>query len=273
MTPVEILVLLGAGAVGGFVAGLVGVGGGVIFAPVLLVYFESTGVAPEVIAPLTVGSSLLCTFVAALVSAWAQHREGAVDGRIAFRVGVLSAVAIALMTRYVTTQPWYDATAFQVVFSCILLVVVARMVRPGRPSAQAGPPRTGWPLLAATGTTAGMVASAAGVGGGVVLVPAYDGLLRLPIRRAVGTSSATIVLIAGIGVLNYMAFTPDAPVPATAVGYVDVVRALVLVAPAVVTARVGVTAAHRIDTRLLRWCFAGLAFVVALRLLYGAFAG
>lgn len=274
MSLVEILILLGAGAAGGFVAGLIGVGGGVIFAPVLLFYFERTGVAPEVLAPLTVGSSLLCTFVAALVSGWAQHREGAVDGRVAFRVGVLSAVAIALMTRFVTTQPWYDAAVFQVVFSGILLVVVVRMVRSGRARRRVErPARTGWPVLAATGTTAGVVASAAGVGGGIVLVPAYDAVLRLPIRRAVGTSSATIVLISAIGVLNYMAVTPAAPLPATAVGYVDVVRSLVLVAPAVVTARLGVGVAHRIDTRILRWCFAALAFAVALRLLYGALGG
>jgi hypothetical protein len=120
------------------------------------------------------------------------------------------------------------------------------------------------------GSVAGAVSAAVGVGGGVVLVPAYHQLLRLPMHRSVGTSSASIVFIALIGVLAYVATGWGRPVPPTALGYVDVGAAVVLSAAAAVAARFGVTTAHRINTLWLERAFAVLVLVVAVRLVLRA---
>jgi len=274
MDIIHLLILLGAGLVAGFVAGLIGVGGGIIFAPVLFFYYQSTGIAADVIAPLTIGSSLFCTLLAAIASAWKQYGKDAVITHVAVTVGIFSALSVFLTTRFVTTQPWYDGNAFQVVFSIVLLTVVARMVtvrnvRDDR--AETARERTlGWPALAAVGTAAGTVSAAAGVGGGVVLVPAYSQFMRLPIRLAVGTSSTTIVLISLAGVLNYSIFGWDEVGLFGAVGYVDVVRGMVIAVPSLLTANIGVRVAHRMNQRALRVTFASIATVVAVRLLVGA---
>lgn len=271
----SLFVLLGAGAAAGFVAGLVGVGGGIIFTPVLLVYLQQTGVAPALVPKLTIGSSLVCTLLAALASARHQRRQGAVAPSVAGWVGASSAVAVVLMTSLVTTQPWYDATRFQAVFASLLLIVAVRMALAPDPAADAAPSSAGasvrarWQPLFGIGSAAGAVATAAGVGGGIVLVPAYHRLLRLPIHRAVGTSSATIVLISAAGIVSYAVLGEGADVPATAIGYVDA-RALLLALPALGTARLGVRTAHRLPTRPLRLLFAALAAFVALRMLYAA---
>ncbi len=274
MALTQVLALVGAGLAGGFLGGLIGVGGGVIFTPVLFFYFQRLGVAPEALAPLTIGSSLFCTLVVAVASAYFQHRRNAVRPRVALGAGLSSAAAVYLTTRFVTTQPWYDARVFQIVFSLILLVVVVRMVRPRRVVSNEGSERrAGGPVLAGVGAAAGAVASAAGVGGGVVLVPAYHGFFRMPVAVAVGTSSATIAVIALAGVLSYAATGRGAPVPETALGYVDVGRAALLSAPALLSARFGVRLAHRIDTRALRLTFAAVACFVAARLILGALGG
>lgn len=273
MDPLNLLLLLGSGLAAGFVAGLIGVGGGIIFAPVLFFYYQAIGIGADVIAPLTIGSSLFCTLLAAVASSWFQYQRQAVITRIALSAGLFSAVAIFLMTRFVTTQPWYDGTVFQIVFSVILLVVVVRMLVKRREftvEPHHTPRGERWPALAATGTVAGTVAAAAGVGGGVVLVPAYHNFLRLPIHISVGTSSATIAVISLVGVLNYAAQGWNANVPPHSVGYVDILHALVLAIPAVITARLGVGVAHRVDTRALRMSFAAIAAVVAVRLLWEA---
>lgn len=269
----QLMLLIGAGLGAGFIGGLVGVGGGIIFAPVLFFYFKSLEIAPEVVTPLTLGSSLFCTLVVSLVSSWYHYQKGGVRVRIAVSAGLASAVAIFGMTRFVTTQPWYDATTFQVVFSLLLVVIAVRMLIGRGPSEtrEAGV-RVQWPALAATGTSAGIVAAAAGVGGGIVLVPAYGNLLRLPIKDAVGTSSATIIFIAGIAVLTYAVLGWGQPVPAGALGYVDILHAAVLAVPAVFSARFGVWVAHRVHTLWLRRSFAVLALFVALRMLWGVFA-
>lgn len=277
MDPTQIVLLISMGLAAGFIAGLIGLGGGVIFAPVLLFYFQhAAGVDAVTVSKLTAGSSLFCTFIAALASAWYQYGEGSMLPKVAWRVGLCSAGAVLLTTRFVTSQAWYDATAFQMVFGVLLIVVVVRMLS-GKRRVQPSQTRNGkkrrrrWPLLAGTGAGAGAIASAAGVGGGVVLVPAYNRILRLPMERAVGTSSATIVIISLAGVLSY-AFSGwgVAGLPPTAVGYVDFGHAALLAGPAVFSARAGVWAAHRIRTQVLRWSFAGVALLVAARMLYGA---
>jgi hypothetical protein len=195
--------------------------------------------------------------------------------RTALSVGVFSALAVFLVTRFVTTQPWYDGRAFQIVFSLILLVVVARMLIAPRERDHlvASNPHDAshsWPALAGAGTMAGAVASAVGVGGGIVLVPAYSHFLRYPIHIAVGTSSVTVVIISFVGVVSYVFEGWGQEVTTSSVGYVDVIKALILSAPAVLTARAGVHVAHRINRKALRLSFSVIAAIVAVRLLIRA---
>ena len=172
-------VLLGVAGLGaGLIAGLVGVGGGVIFTPVLFAVYGILGVPTGARMPLTVGTGLFCTGLAAGTSAVHHTRRGAVRWRRALGVGLASAGAVGIVSRFVVVQPWYDAAAFRVLFAIVLLVVAGRMGW-----GPAGKSRSvdvggedaldGWRHWIGTGTAAGTVAAAVGVGGGVVLVPAY----------------------------------------------------------------------------------------------------
>jgi uncharacterized membrane protein YfcA len=251
----------------------------VVFAPVLFFFYSSAGVSGEVIVALTVGTSLFCTCLASLASAWYQHRRGAVQPGLALAVGLASAAAIWATTRLVTTAAWYDRSAFQMAFSLVLVIVVVSMLR-GRAAAAADDQpaaatshrhRLGWAL--AIGTPAGVIAAAVGVGGGVLMVPAYHHLLRLPLRRAVGTSSASVMIISLVGVLTYaLVGWGNAGVPPTSLGYVDIGQALFLAIPAAASAQLGVWTAHTINTRALRYGFAAIALVIAVRLFLGALA-
>jgi uncharacterized membrane protein YfcA len=269
-------VLLGVVGLGaGFLAGLVGIGGGVIFTPVLFAVYGGLEVPSGIRTPLTVGTGLFCTGLAAGASTLHHARRGAVAGRMALGVGLASAMAVGLVSRFVVTRPWYDAALFQLLFATVLLVVMARMVGEPTESAAAGTEQAShWPHWLGTGTAAGTVASAVGVGGGVVLVPAYHRWLRLPMHRAVGTSSATIVLISTLSTLAYALFGAGTPGrPGLAFGYVDVGTGLLLAGPALLGAQGGAALAHRFNTTWLRWSFALLAVVVAGRLIWGAVVG
>ncbi len=271
----DVLILLGSGALGGFIAGLVGVGGGIIFAPVLFYYFQAAGVPEEVIAPLTVGTSLFCTTIASAISAWQHHRKGVVDWPIALRVGLLSSVVLFLIILLVTTRPWYDQRAFQLVFGTLLLAVSVRMALGARSEDPAGAgdspserKRT-FPILAGIGSVAGGIAGSAGVGGGVILVPSYHQILRKPMPAAIGTSSATIILISGLGVVIYALSGFSLTTGNFVFGFVDVGRGLLLALPTLLTAWLGALAAHRVNRRFLQTSFALFAGLVALRMLIG----
>ncbi len=270
-------ILVVAGLMGGFLAGLIGIGGGVIFAPVLFFYLQAIGVSPEYVTSFTLGSSLFCTLLASLSSTYFHMKRKAVVWRLALLTGVFSALAVSLTTRFVTTQPWYDREVFQAVFSIVLILVSLRMF------VRQAPQDTGVPvdqlqfhpaIVALTGIVAGMIAAAAGVGGGVIMVPAFNRFLRVPVRQAVATSSATIIFISLAGVLTYMwrglQIQHGQSLPA--IGFVDVGHALLLAIPAIFMARYGVQTAHRIRAAWLRRSFALVALLIALRLLYRAIA-
>ncbi|GMQ81710.1 MAG: sulfite exporter TauE/SafE family protein [Rhodothermia bacterium] len=301
----EIILLVFAGIAAGFVGGLVGVGGGLIFAPVLLFYFQGIGVPQEVIAPLTIGSSLFCTLVVSLSSAHSQYQKMAVDSKMALNVGSASAIAIVLMTFFITTTSWYNATVFKIVFASLLIFVALQMflstaarrdTQPSlasnapddssAPDTSSAPDGTFEPVgfnamddsthepkpvgafgLLATGVAVGVVATAAGLGGGIVMVPVYHRVFKMPMIRSAGTSSATIVLVSVVGVISYAYSGWGLNLAPLSVGYVDVGRALLLSVPAAFTARIGVRMAHRFDAAVLRKSFAVVAFVVAFRLL------
>jgi len=272
MTVVHALLLVVAGLVAGVIAGLVGVGGGIIFTPVLFGVFGLLEVPSGVQTPLTVGTGLFCTGIAAGASALHHFRRGAVRLDLAAGVGVASAGAVGLVSGLVVTKPWYDASLFQALFAFVLLVVVVRMVR--GPSGVQGPSSEsagGWGRWILTGSAAGAVASAVGVGGGVILVPAYNRFLGRPLREAVGTSSATILVISAVSAVAYgLLGSGISGRPPLSLGYVDVGTGLLLAAPAVLGARAGVALAHRFDPRWLRWGFAALGAIVAGRLLWNA---
>ena len=269
-----LFLLLVAGAVGGFIAGLVGVGGGVIFGPVLFFTYQAAGIEDPVLTPLTLGTSLLCTFAASASGAVAQRKAGAIDGRTALVAGAFAAVAVVLVGRFVATQPWYDKEAFQVVLGVVLLIVVVRMLlkKDRADTLSTDGARRGLLRLGVTGCAAGTIASLAGVGGGVVLVPAFSGLVRLPLKVASGTSTTAIAIITAVGVATYAVLGWGEPTPPGTLGYVDWRGGAALALPAVLTARLGVSTAHRVDVRTVRLSFAAFAGVVAARLLWNALA-
>jgi hypothetical protein len=182
----------------------------------------------------------------------------------------VASVTLALAGSFVTTREWYDQRAFQIVFGTFLLGVGAQMILSrGREEASEAAPaeRDGPAATAAAGAAAGALAAAAGVGGGVILVPLYHSVLRLPTRAAVGTSTAAIVIIAAAGAVTYAILGLGAPVPRGAVGYVDLVSGIVLAAPAMITARMGVALGRRLPTRGVRIAFGVVALAVSGRLL------
>ncbi|PSQ70257.1 MAG: sulfite exporter TauE/SafE family protein [Bacteroidetes bacterium QH_2_64_26] len=271
MTVLQTILLGVAGLGAGILAGLVG--GGVIFTPVLFAVYGLLDVPSGVRTPLTVGTGLFCTGLAAGTSAVHHARRGAVDARMALGVGLASAVAVGLVSRLVVARPWYDAALFRLLFAAVLLVVVVRIVGErtleAESASNAGTPR--WGACLGIGTAAGTVAAAVGVGGGVVLIPAYHRWLRLPMHRAVGTSSATIVLISALSTVAYFLLgVGTGGRPGFALGYVDIGTGLLLAGPAVLGAQGGAALAHRVETRWIRWSFALLAVVVAGRLVWGA---
>ena len=123
--------------------------------------------------------------------------------------------------------------------------------------------------LSLTGLVVGVVSSLAGVGGGIFSIPIMYSLLRFPLKKALGTSSATIVITALAAVTGYVVRGWGSPLlPPYTLGYVAYLAAIPLAVTSIPLARVGASIAHKTKADSLRKFFAAFLFVIAAKMFF-----
>lgn len=256
--------LLGAtGAVAGVMAGLLGIGGGVILVPALIFLFQAQGVAPEIVTQLAVGTSLATILFTGSSSAWAHHKNGNVDWQAVkgmsffIVVGTQVGAVVAGMLHGVTLKRLFGLFEF---------VVAARMLIVAEPKPAGKPVSTGW-IYPLGGWIIGAVSSLFGIGGGTLTVPLLVYLLDRSIKVAIGTSSAQGVVIALFGTLGfiYQGWEHSA-LPSDAWGFVSPKAALLIAITSALTAPVGASLAHRLHPASLSRAFGVFLIFVGMKL-------
>lgn len=261
-------VAVGAGVCGGVLAGLLGVGGGIVIVPALYFALSLVGMDPAITMQVAVGTSLATIVFTSLSSAMGHHRKGAVDYELlrlwgpSILVGVLVG---AMLGGFVSGL--ILVAVFAVVAALVALDMILRA--PGQESVPRSFSRPAW---AGFGVAAGAVSAMMGIGGGTVCVPLLS-FLGYDIRRAVGTSAAIGFIIGLPGAAVYMVtgWGADGLMPFS-LGYVNLLAAAVITPLTVIFARVGVSIAHTIPRRALRLVFGAFLTLTSARMfadLYG----
>jgi uncharacterized membrane protein YfcA len=256
------------GAAGGFLAGMLGVGGGIIFIPLLTWLFSRFGLAPEEVVRFTLANSILLVVVSGLVGTLRQYRQQAWQWQKVLRIGIPGAVASFLLTKLIQCGDWYSKPRFQSVFLVFLLLAVANMLF-GKKTADKQEENTPNPMLEGfVGIIAGMVVALSGLGGGVVMVPLFRMLLKMPMRLATGLSLSIIPLLGLAPLLGYL-LPKEAPhLPVWQSGYIAWPCAIPMAVGVAVFATLGLKAAKHVSETTLRLIFASLSGVVILKTLY-----
>jgi uncharacterized membrane protein YfcA len=262
-----IAILVVTGAVVGFTAALLGVGGGFIMVPVMYWAISGTGVSDDVAVLTAFGTSLLVIVPTVLSSTWRHHKNGAVVWPVAITLGVCGAL---LAVAGSTIAAYTPGSVLKTGFGVFVLIIAARMAigvggEKGTTELPEAPSR---PRLVALGCVMGLIAGMTGLGGGALMVPALVLLFRFPMLRAVATSSAAIIFTAPGGILGYIlnGIGVDGRLPYS-LGYVNLAVALAVVVLSVPMAQLGARAAHAMDARRLRILFAVLMVYVGLRMI------
>lgn len=247
-----------------------GVGGGIIFTPVLYFLFEDAGIAQPV--QWSVSSGLLCTFAAASSSTIRQIAHQHLFLKEGILLGIFGSAGITA-GKFLLTSAFYEREQFVVFFSTILFYAAFMMFRRGSDSTgEKNPKKVTFTVKSAAvaGGIGGFVASLAGVGGGGVMVPIMNLGFDQPFRKAVSISHLGMVIMLTVGLIQ-LALVPVSTVGLTTFtfGYVDVGAALPLALAGVVGAYGGAVINHKIDRKYLQWAFAVLSVVMAGRLIYG----
>jgi uncharacterized membrane protein YfcA len=257
--------LLFAGFCAGVIAGLLGVGGGIVVVPVLFHIFSALGIDPTIKMHLAVGTSLATIIPTAITSARAHHSHGAVDMDLlrrwapAMALGVIAGIAVAgLVKGPVLTK----------VFAVVALLVAGNMAfrRDGSPFAEHLP---ALPFQYGLAALIGGFSAVMGIGGGTLAVPILTAFAT-PIRRAVGTAAALGLIIAVPGSIGFVfAGWNHAALPPASLGYVNLIGVGLITPATMLTAPFGVRLAHRISTAGLRKAFAAFLFLTSIRMLMG----
>ena len=260
------LLLLLVGAVSGFLAGIFGIGGGAVLVPVFYECFRLAGVPLEVRMPLCIGTSLAIIIPTSIASFRAHYRRGAVDVAI-LRLWWLP-VVIGVLAGVVTAR-FAPERLVKIVFVCVAWSAALRLLL-SRENWKFGDVLPTGPLMRIYGFFIGLLSTLMGVGGGLFanLMMTFYGR---PIHQAVATSSALAVLISIPGAIGYVyaGWPAAARFPDVAalqlpfsLGYVSLIGALVVMPTTLLTAPLGVKAAHALSKRKLEIAFGCYLFVV-----------
>lgn len=257
--------LLVAGAATGILAGVFGVGGGLVIVPVLYELFRTIGVSEEVRMPLAIGSSLAIIIPTSIRSFRAHLSKDAVDMDLlkAWAIPVvLGVIAGTLVARIAPPM------LFKALFIGIAIFTCARLLFARDNWVLKGDMPTGLPLQI-YGAVIGLLSSLMGIGGGQ-LCNLYMMLYRRPIHQAVATSSGLGVLISIPGALGYIyAGWPKMDVlPPFSLGYISLLGVALFIPTSMLTVKIGVNLAHRLPKRQLELGFGLFLLAVILRFLW-----
>ncbi|MBT8422274.1 MAG: sulfite exporter TauE/SafE family protein [Gammaproteobacteria bacterium] len=254
--------LLAAGAFAGVLAGLLGVGGGIVIVPALYHIFGFLEIDDAVRMHLAVGTSLATIIPTSLRSVAAHRERGSFDAAL-FRswvpgivVGVLFGTWLATLSNFATLT---------LVFAVVALLVATYMAL-GNPTWQVGDELPSNLVAQPIGAVIGAISAMMGIGGGTMSVPVLN-LFGFPIHRSVGTSAGFGLIIAVPGTIGFIVGGWNNPVlPDFSIGYVNWLGFLLIAPMTLLTVPYGAKLAHTLSTIGLRRAFALFLGLTSLRM-------
>ena len=259
------LTYVAVGIVAGLLAGLFGVGGGLVIVPVLAGLFIAQGFPSEYIMQMAVGSSLATIVVTSLSSVRAHHSRGGVRWPLVMQMSVAIVIGTWIGSYIAHLVPSEGMARFFGVFE---LAVAAHMLFGKPPAAHQQEPGKSRNLVA--GTTIGGLSALLGIGGGTLTVP-YLVWHNIPMREAVGTAAACGMPIAVSGAIGFMvAGWSVAGLPAGSTGYVFWPAVGGICLASVLAAPLGAKLAYRLPKDRLKQVFALMLVGLGLYMLFGA---
>lgn len=253
--------LLAIGAFAGLLAGLLGVGGGIVLVPAFYYVFSAMGYDSPQLMQMCLATSLATIIVTSTRSVLSHHKKGAVDWTIlrgwapGIIVGAVIGVAVASALR---------SGVLQAIFGGLAILVGLYMVF-GRNDWRLGDQMPQGPVRYVVSPVIGFLSVLMGIGGGSFGVPVMT-LYGVPIHRAVATAAGIGVIIALPSVIGFM-FVDIAVAPPYSIGAVNLIAFGLVIAMTLITAPMGAALAHRMNPKPLKRVFGVFLILVALNML------
>jgi uncharacterized membrane protein YfcA len=261
--------MLLTGVVGGILAGMLGVGGGIVIVPMLEFALGMAGVDPSIRMHIAVATSLATIIPTSISSSRAHFKLGAVDVSLARRWAIWIFIG-ALLGTWVASQ--VHSRVLSAIFAAVALLMALKMILPldGKTLTESVPRG---PVVIPAPTLIGFISTMMGIGGGSMSVPILT-LLGEPIHRAVGTAALFGLLIAIPGTLGFMVTGYAHPMlPYGSIGFVNLIGFALIAPTTVLAAPLGARLAHAMNRRHLTLFFGVFLLIVAVRMILRTLQG
>ena len=250
------------GSFSGVLAGLFGIGGGIIIIPTFFYIFSYLAFPDEILSHMVLGSSLGVIAFSSISSTFSHHSKGAVNWRL---IKVVAPSIVIGSSLGGLTAGYLESSTLQGLVSLFLVVASVQLIFEFPPPSQNPKTNLAGPVIAGGGI--GWLSGVFGIGGGIFSVP-YFYHRGLKMMHAIGTSAACGIPIAIAGSISYILIGYDnLNLPEYSVGYVYLPATIIVGVMSSLTAKFGVNIAHRMKQKKLRIAFAFLVMIMALNLL------
>jgi uncharacterized membrane protein YfcA len=253
---------LGIGVVVGFLAGLLGIGGGMLMVPMLFFVFTAKGFPAQHLMHFALGTAMMTVAFTSASSVLAHHRHGGVEWPVARAMApgiVAGSLGAALAAGFVPTRP------LAVFFAAFMFYAAAQMFFQTAPVPSRRLP--GAAGLFAAGSGIGAISSILAAGGAFLSIP-FLVRCNVPVKRAIGTAAANGFPIAVAGTVGYIVQGLRAQdLPQGSIGFVYFPALVLIVAASMPLAPLGARLAHRLPVRRLRVLFSLMLLAIATSML------
>jgi uncharacterized membrane protein YfcA len=261
---IELALFVITGAITGILSGLLGIGGGMVIVPILLILLPQDGFPADALMHVALGTSLASIMLTSIASARAHHQHGRVHWQTVRHLAPGTVIG-TLLGAWLASR--LHTHALQLFFVVFIFYVGTQMLRDRRPEGHHTLP--GAAGLSLVGAGIGAVSSLVGIGGGSLTVPFLVGC-RCHIREAVATSAALGFPIAVAGTIGYVSTgLHTTGLPPYSFGFVYLPAVIGITAASMLTAPIGAKLTHTLPVSTLKKTFAVLLFGLGFKMLFG----
>lgn len=193
---IDIITLVLLGGLGGLLAGLLGIGGGIIYVLIFDYFLHKMGVPQELIVPSIIANSMFAILFAGVSGSYKQWKNKNFYPNEMIITGLAASVSSIVFSIIISQGHWYTKEKFSVVFIVLLVLIAIRLFTQRKKIETENHSTPTKYSLGITGLISGTIAAFSGIGGGVIIVPILTDIIKMPIKKATSISLGVISIMA-----------------------------------------------------------------------------